>query len=125
MKFPSTKLITTMITNSFTNDRYITQSEVILKLELEINSVNCEIFTTSLELESAQVLIERSIAFNDQFKNEAQRKATLALKMNSQVMLDQRKTIANLRFKKAHLEAQLGAATRLFEIQLTQLKNNN
>ena len=123
-KFPSTKLITTMIaSNTFNKDRYITQSEVILKLELEINSVSCEIFTACLDLESAQLLIERSIAFSDKFKNEGQRKATLALQLNTQFILDQRKAIANLKFRKAHIEAQLGAATRLFKIQLAQLKN--
>ena len=124
VKFPSTKTIIAMIaSNTFNKDRYTTQSEVILKLELEVNSVSCEIFTACLDLESAQLLIERSIAFSDKFKNEGQRKATLSLQMNNQTMQNQRKAIANLKFRKAHIEAQLGAATRLFKIQLAQLKN--
>lgn len=117
-----------MISNSFTHlassssDRCITQSEVILKLELEINTINCEIFTASLELEAAQVLAEKAIAFSSDFKNDAQRKAALGSKLQGEIFLNRRRAITNLRFKKAHTEAQLGAAIRLFEIDLAQLK---
>lgn len=122
---PLTKLITTMLTQNLSTFDARNQSETILKLEIESITLECEIFTASLDLESAQVLAERSIAFSDKFKNDAQRKAALATHLQTQAFLDKRRSLANLRFQKAHKEAQAAAAKRLFNLHLAQLQCNN
>jgi len=101
------------------------QSEAILSIELNLVQLDCEIFTASLDLESIQIMAEKSIAFDANYKNDAQRKSGLQQKLNQSSNLTKRKALQNLKTRKAQAEAHLGAAKRLYELALIQGGDRN
>ncbi|MEG4420816.1 hypothetical protein QUA70_19815 [Microcoleus sp. LAD1_D5] len=100
--------------------RAAAQVDAILKLELNLIDIDCEIFTLSLDLESVQVVAERSIAFDANYKNDAQRKNALQSKLNQSGNLAKRKALQQLKARKAQSEAHLGAAKRIYQLSLLQ-----
>lgn len=122
-----TKYLPTMIQhNTFTRiaDSPIAlanaQSEAILTIELNLVNLDREIFTLSLDLESAQVVAEKAIAFDPNYKNDQQRKSALQQKLNQSGHLAKRKALQELRTRKAQAEAHRDAAKRLYQLSLVQ-----
>lgn len=100
------------------------QSEAILSIELNLVNLDCEIFTLSLDLESAQVVAEKAIAFDPNYKNDAQRKSALQQRLNQSGYLAKRKALHQLKTRQNQAEAHLGAAKRLYQIALIQAQGD-
>ncbi|MEG4065696.1 hypothetical protein [Microcoleus sp. SVA1_A1] len=103
--------------------RATAQNDTILKLELNLVNLDCEIFTLILDLESVQIVAEKAIAFDANYKNDAQRKNALQSKLNQAGNLAKRKALQQLKARKAQAEAHLGAAKRLYQLALIQAQS--
>lgn len=101
------------------------QNDAILTIELNIINLDCEIFTLSLDIESALVVAEKSIAFDANYKNDQQRKSALQQKLNQSGHLAKRKALQQLKTRKAQAEAHLGAAKRLYQLSLVQAQGGS
>jgi hypothetical protein len=105
--------------------RATNQNDTIIQLELNLIEIDYEIFTATVDLDSAQIVAERAIAFDPNYKNDTQRKSALQFKLNQDEYLTKRQTLQQLKSRKAQTEARLGAAKRLFQLALIQAQSGD